>query len=351
MGKGQSVEPFGFDQAVESADYIAEKGVKAGLEAPRVSVTLGSGLKGFADRYAHPDNSVVIPTKDIPHFPQPNIQAAGHDGKLIITPIEDGSPETMAIWAGRVHYYQRLLQCIEGNWEHITDPEVRKAAIGFYIAVNRALGIDDVITSNAVGASNPLHPVGDLVALTDHIISPDDDFGVPEEEGWFGWKADAMAEAGSPYDYGTDDFFYSQANLYSPEIRALAREVATDMDMPLHKGVLSWRKGRGYENPAFVRMMHEQGVQFFGMSTAPEAQKARSIGHTNKPNSDDPHFGSLSLITNRAQLTHELSLSHGEVSEAGAESEDRVNPFMLELVKRRVAQRITRMHKASGVEG
>lgn len=327
------MEDFGFDHSREAADHIGEQADKKGLAIPKVAVTLGSGLKSFADRYTHPDTRLVIPTSDIPHFAKAETAANGHDGNLIIAPIEEGSKETMAIWAGRIHFYQRLLQKMEGEWNRITDPEIKKAAITYYIAISKQLGIQDLFTSNAVGSSNPAHQVGDIVRVSDHMLDPDDDFGVPEEKAWFAEK-----EQNDPkYVYGNDDYFYGQGNLYSAEMYRLAQEVAKEQGWTLTEGVLNWRKGRGYETPAYTRARTQLGATLFGMSTAPEAVRARSIGFTNEgPGS---HFASFSMVTNVAQSTAEQKLSHGEVSEAGKSNEDRFNPFMIELIRRRMAER------------
>lgn len=326
-------ESFGYEEAVEATDYIGDKVTGANLEMPQISVTLGSGLKSFTERYTYPDNRLVIVTHDIPHFAKPDRQAQGHAGQLIIAPIQDGSKETMAIWAGRIHFYQRLLQRIAQEYQRITDPEVRKAAIVFYIAICKCLGVQDILTSNAVGSSDQTHKVGDIVRVSDHMMDPDDDFGVPEDERWF----DDKKAANPNYDYARDDYFYSQAQLYSEEIYRLAEKIAQEQGWKLPQAVLNWRKGRGYEAVAYVKARTKLGASLFGMSAVPEAQKARSIGFNNQP--DGRHFAAFSLVSNVAQLDPEQKLSHGEVSAAGNASEDRFNPFMHELIRRRIAQR------------
>jgi len=334
----ESPEPFGFDQASEATDFIGDQAAKKGLKMPSISVTLGSGLKSFGERYTNPDTRLVIPVSDIPNFAKPDKQANGHDGTLIIAPIEEGSNETMAIWAGRIHYYQKLLKRIGDSWERISDPEIRKAAVVFYIAVSKCLGVQDILTSNAVGSSNPTHKVGDIVRVSDHMMDPEEDFGVPEEERWFEEK-----KADPAYSYGDTDYFYSQANLYSQEIYELAKEIAKEQGWELPEGVLNWRAGRGYETPAYIKARTQLGANLFGMSTVPEGQKARSIGFNNEPNGR--HFGAYSLITNVAQLDHDQKITHKETSTNGSRNEDRFNPFMYELVRRRTAQRVQRTLK------
>ncbi len=323
------IEPFGFTEANEAVDYIANQAERTRLEPPTVSVTLGSGLKSFAERNTRSDNRLVIPYSDIPHFPAPRQHVAGHEGRLVIAPTGVGD-STMAIWSGRLHYYQELLR----DGEKITDLDVKRAAIGFYIAVCRALGVEDILTSNAVGAVWPeRYKVGDVVRVTDHILALDEDFGIPADERWF---ADRK-EADPDYDFGTADYFYGQANLYSPEIAAVADSVAADLGMKLPTGVLNWRKGRGYESPAMVEAIRRSGGDLAGMSTAPEAQRARTVGYSNRPG--QRQFAAFSAVTNVAQIEHAQVLSHADVAEAGQSIEDTFNPFMMELVRRLAARR------------
>lgn len=323
------IEPFGYAEAAEAADFIAGRVKDTRLDPPHVSATLGSGLKSFADQNTKPDNRLVIPYSEIPHFPAPREPVAGHDGKLIVAPTGVGDT-TMAIWSGRIHYYQDVLR----RGEKITDPDVKRAAIGFYIAVCRALGVSDIITSNAVGAVWPdRYQVGNVVRVTDHILSPDEDFGVPADERWF---ADKQA-ANPGYDFRREDYFYGQANLYSPEIGEIADAVAKKLHMKLPTGILNWRRGRGYESPAMVEAIRRMGADLAGMSTAPEAQRARTVGYSNKPG--ERQFGAFSAVTNVAQLTHEQVLAHSEVEEAGKATESTFNPFMMELIQRLVARR------------
>ncbi len=331
------MEQFGFQHSRESADFIGEKVSETGLAMPEIAVVLGSGLKSYAERYTHPDNRLVIPTHQIPNFPKPQQQASGHNGELIIAPIAEGSSETVAIWAGRVHFYQNLLQKIEGNWTRITDPEVRKAAVGFYVAICAQLGIQDILTSNAVGSSDSSHRVGDIVRVSDHIIDGDDDFGVPEEESWFEEKKRKLLADGKVYEYGSADYFYGQGGLYSGELGALASGVAGEQGWKLTEAVLNWRRGRGYETPAYTKSRHAMGATLFGMSTGPEAVKARSIGFNNEPGGR--HFASFSLVTNVAQLEADQKIDHGAVSAAGRSNEGSFNPFMHELVVRRRAEK------------
>lgn len=319
--------PFGFEDAHEAAESVAEQTDKAGLAQPRISLTLGSGLRSFADRYTNEDSRLVIPYGTIPRFPDAETPVAGHDGKLIIAPIEQDPKETMAIWAGRRHFYQTLMQRVRDQYEKISDPEVRKAAVVFYIAICRALGVDCILTSNAVGSvRRDIHQKGDIVRVTDHILDPDMDFGVPEDRHWFTDKAKKDPD----YKYDEQDYFYGQGNLYSAEIEKLVQEVMRESNIVVKEGILNWRAGRGYESPAMIRAIRTKGVDLAGMSTAPEAQKARTVGYSNAPG--ERQFAAFSVVSNVAQLDHDQILKHAEVQETADATEDKFNFFMYRLI-------------------
>ncbi len=64
--------PHGYEEAEEAAEYIRSQGF-----APRVAITLGSGLDEVVGRLQTP---VQIPYQRIPHFPGTTVQ--GHGGAL-----------------------------------------------------------------------------------------------------------------------------------------------------------------------------------------------------------------------------------------------------------------------------
>lgn len=316
-------EPFGYEEAHEAAEFIRKQIAAKGLALPKISLTLGSGLKSYADLNTKPETRLEIPYESIPHFAKPKSHALGHQGALIIAPIEDGSNETLAIWSGRLHYYQSLLS---HNGERITNIEDKKAAVVFYLAICRALDLNIILTSNAVGSVRPeQHRVGDLVAITDHILSPNEDFALPSDERWF----DDVKAARPDYNYKAEDYFYGQNHLYSQHIHEKAHTLAQEQGLRLHEGILFWQKGRGYESPAMSRDIQIRGADLAGMSTAPEAQKARSLGYKND---GKRHFASFSLVTNVAVLHHDDQLTHDHVANAAQSTEKNVVPFMKSLI-------------------
>ena len=113
--------------------------------SPSIGIILGTGLDKLADKI---DNRIVIPYREIPHFPVSTVK--GHPGNLIIGNIEGKNVVAMQ---GRFHLY-----------EGYTAME-----IAFPIRVMKFLGIDTLFESNAAGGLNPMFSVGDLVIISDHI--------------------------------------------------------------------------------------------------------------------------------------------------------------------------------------
>src|SRR4051812_2317445 len=111
------------------AARVAAHAVRARTDvAPRVGLILGSGLGGIA---ASIDRAVRIPYRDVPGFPRATV--IGHAGELIVGFIGE---TPVAALSGRFHMY-------EGH-------DAQLAA--FPVRVLHALGVRDLVISNAAGA-------------------------------------------------------------------------------------------------------------------------------------------------------------------------------------------------------
>jgi purine-nucleoside phosphorylase len=113
--------------------------------------------------------------------------------------------------------------------------------------------------------------------------------------------------------------FTDLTGLYSPRLRALAREV----DPSLEEGVYAGLPGPHFETPAEIRMLRALGADLVGMSTVLEAIAARAAGVE--------VFG-LSLVTNLAAGMTGQPLDHEEVLAAGRESATRMGELLRDLV-------------------
>lgn len=232
--------------------YRAADYVKAVLDdfdlKPTVGIILGSGLGRLAEQIESP---VTIPYRDIPGFPVST--ATGHKGNFIIGTL---GGKTVIAMQGRIHYYEGY------PMDLVTLP----------VRVMKVVGIRYLFVSNAAGGVNYDFKVGDLMVITDHInmlpnplIGPNlDDFGP------------RFPDMTRPYDL---------------KLIALAREVASELGIPLKEGVYFAGTGPTYETPHEYRYIRIIGGDATGMSTVPEVIVAR--------HSDIPVFG-MSVITNEA---------------------------------------------------
>lgn len=203
---------------------------------PGVGIILGSGLGALAD---HLDAAARVPYREIPHFPQPQVE--GHRGQLVLGALE-GRP--VAVMQGRPHFYEGYAM----------------AEVVFPVRVLHALGARTLIVTNAAGGLNRLYRAGDLMVIVDHInfmgtnplVGPNED------------------------DLGTR--FPDMSAAYDPALVALAEEAAVALGIPLRRGVYLGVSGPSYETPAELRLMARWGADAVGMSTVHEVITARHAG-------------------------------------------------------------------------
>jgi purine-nucleoside phosphorylase len=254
-------------------DAAAALAAATGAASHDVAVVLGSGWRPAADVLGAPAQEV--PMADLPGFVAPAV--AGHGGT--IRSLEVGGRRVLVL-LGRTHLY-------EGHGVGPVVHGVRTAA---------AAGCRTVVLTNAAGGIRAGMQVGEPVLISDHI------------------NLTGMSPlAGARFTDLTD--------LYSPRLRALAREV----DPSLADGVYAGLPGPHFETPAEIRMLRGFGADLVGMSTVLEAIAARAEGVE--------VFG-LSLVTNLAAGTTGEPLDHEEVLSAGRAAATRMGELLAELVAR-----------------
>jgi xanthosine phosphorylase len=74
------------------------------------------------------------------------------------------------------------------------------------------------------------------------------------------------------------DRFFSLANAYDADYRAMLQTVAAKEGFPLHEGVFVSYPGPNFETAAEIRMMQIIGGDVVGMSVVPEVISARHCG-------------------------------------------------------------------------
>lgn len=269
------------DSSREDAPDPAELAAKAasaiaaatGAIRHDVAVIMGSGWAPAAARLGTPAAELAI--GDLPGFTAPSV--AGHSGTALSIPV--GSKRVLAL-LGRTHFYEGL--------------GVAAVAHGVRTAV--AAGAKLVILTNAAGGLRAEYSPGQPVLISDHL----------------------NLTAASPIVGAT---FVDLTDLYSPRLRALAREI----DPTLTEGIYAQLPGPHYETPAEIRMLRTMGADLVGMSTVLEAIAARAAGAE--------VFG-LSMVTNLAAGMTGEPLDHAEVLAAGQASAEKMGELLRELVSR-----------------
>jgi len=246
--------------AAKAAKAIGER---AGSRRPAFGIILGSGLGGLSKKIG---DSVRIPFKDIPGFPETTI--VGHEGAVIVGTL--GGREIVAL-SGRFHVY-------EGH---------PAALAAFPVRVFHALGARELFVSNAAGGISPKLAVGELMMISDHLNLMGTNPLVGEhQEG--------------------DVRFPDMTDAYDPGLRRILRTTAERLGVPLREGVYAGVLGPSYETPGEVRMLRLLGADAVGMSTVPEVIVARALRM---------RVAGVSCITNAAAGVTGAALSHAEVLE------------------------------------
>jgi purine-nucleoside phosphorylase len=250
---------------------------------PQVAVVLGSGLGAFADELTE---SVEIPYTAIPHWPAST--AVGHAGKLVFGKL-DGLE--VAVLAGRVHLY-----------EGYTPQQVV-----FGVRTLGRMGVRAMVFTNAAGGINLSYGQGALVLISDHI----------------------NLQGSNPLSGANDSElgprFPDMSDAYSAEYRARAKQVGTELGIPLFEGVYAALLGPSYETPAEIRYLRAIGADLVGMSTAPEVIAANHMGI---------RCLALSCVTNMAAGILPQKIDHEEVLETGRQVRGTLVRYLKALLPR-----------------
>ncbi|ABR48678.1 inosine guanosine and xanthosine phosphorylase family [Alkaliphilus metalliredigens QYMF] len=267
-----------YQQINESIQYIKSR-IK---NNPQIGLILGSGLGVLAEEIKNPE---VIAYQDIPNFPVSTVE--GHAGELVMGEIED---KYVIAMKGRFHFYEGY------SMKMVTFP----------VRVMIALGIENLIVTNAAGGANYDFTPGDLMIITDHINFSFDNplIGINDER--FGVRFPDLSNA---YDEGLID---------------IAKNAAVDLDMNIQNGVYAFMTGPTYETPAEVRMMRILGADAVGMSTVPEITVAAHGG---------VKALGISCITNMAAGILDQPLNHDEVMETAAKTRDNFVNYIKRIIE------------------
>lgn len=267
-------------QAIEQAAQFLQTKFPA---SPQIGLILGSGLGVLAEEIEH---AVKIPYGEIPNFPVSTVE--GHAGQLVYGQLEGA---TVLAMQGRFHYYEGY------SLDKVTFP----------IRVMKALGVEQLIVTNAAGGVNETFQPGDLMIISDHINNMGTNPLIGPNDSALGVRFPDMTEA------------------YSKRLRKLAQDVASRLGIRVQEGVYVANTGPSYETPAEIRMIRAIGGDAVGMSTVPEVIVAR---HANM------EVLGISCISNMAAGILDQPLTHDEV----IETTEKVKADFLRFVKAMVRE-------------
>jgi purine-nucleoside phosphorylase len=267
----------------QAAQFLKEKF----LTPPQIGLILGSGLGVLADEI---EQAIKIPYGDIPGFPVSTVE--GHAGQLVYGQLEGA---TVLAMQGRFHYYEGY------SFDKVTFP----------VRVMKALGVTQLIVTNAAGGVNESFQPGDLMIISDHINNMGGNPLIGPNDPELGVRFPDMTEA------------------YSKRLRQLAKDVAARLNLKVQEGVYVANTGPSYETPAEIRMIRAIGGDAVGMSTVPEVIVAR---HANM------EVLGISCISNMAAGILDQPLTHDEV----IETTEKVKADFLRFVKAIVREMATK---------
>lgn len=262
----------------ETADFLKSK-IKTN---PKTGIILGTGLGNLVTQITE---TTEIPYETIPNFPVSTVE--GHSGKLIVGLL--GGIEVVAM-QGRFHYYEGY----------------DMKAVTFPVRVMKALGIENLLVSNASGGVHPDFEIGDLMIITDHLNL------FPEHP----LRGKNFAELGPR--------FPDMSNAYSKELIVKAKNIAAKNNIKVVEGVYVGTTGPTFETPAEYKYFRTIGGDAVGMSTVPEVIVANHSGMK--------VFG-MSIITDLGVPGKIVEVTHEEVQEIGNKVQPLMTLIMKELVK------------------
>jgi purine-nucleoside phosphorylase len=262
----------------ETADFLR---TKTNVEI-KTGIILGTGLGNLVTQLT---DTTEIPYETIPNFPVSTVE--GHSGKLIFGKL--GGVDVLAM-QGRFHYYEGY----------------DMKAVTFPVRVMKALGIENLLVSNASGGMNPDFEIGDLMIITDHInVFPEHPL-----------RGKNFNELGTR--------FPDMSEAYSKELIAKAIKIAAENEIKVVEGVYVGTTGPTFETPAEYKYFRIIGGDAVGMSTVPEVIVANHAGMR--------CFG-ISIITDLGVPGKIVEVSHEEVQQIGNSVQPLMTLIMRELVK------------------
>ena len=254
----------------------------AGITDPTIGIVLGTGLGKLVDEISIEKE---IAYSEIPNFPQATVEF--HSGKLIYGVF---SGKKVLVMAGRFHVYEGY-----DLWE-----------VTYGIRTMHALGIQQLLVSNAAGAINLTYKKGDLMLIEDHL----------------------NLQGGSPLAFkGANNFgniFADMLAPYSKGINQIIKNIAKEKNIQLHEGVYASVVGPQLETRAEYRMLQILEVDAVGMSTVPEVLVAKQL---NLP------CAAISVLTDECDPKNLQPVDITEIIAIAGKAEPKMIAIFKELIK------------------
>lgn len=253
------------------------------IENPQIGIVLGTGLGQLVN---HIDIEISVDYSDIPNFPIATVES--HKGKLIYGTL--GGKKVLAM-QGRFHLYEGY------SFSEITYP----------IRILKALGINNLLISNAAGAINLSYKKGNLFLLNDHI----------------------NLQGGSPLaEKGIENLgprFVDMSAPYSEELNDKLIKIASEEKIVLHKGVYAAVVGPQLETRAEYRYLKIIGADAVGMSTVPEVIVANQL--------EIPCIA-ISVLTDECDPDNLKPINIPEIMQLAGKAEPKLNTLFTKLIQK-----------------
>jgi len=252
---------------------------------PSVGLILGTGLGQLAEAI---DIETSIPYGEIPHFPVSTVES--HEGRLLLGTL--GGKHVVAM-QGRFHLYEGYTA----------------VQVTFPVRVMREIGVQALLISNAAGGMSPYHRPGELMLIEDHINLQFDNPLVGPNDERLGTRFPDMSEP------------------YSERLKEMARAIALEEGIGLHRGVFVAVTGPNLQTRAEYRFLRSIGADAVGMSTVPEVIVARHAGL---------EVAAISVITDSCLPDALEPVEIDTILEAAGRAEPHLTRIMTRLIERLV---------------
>ncbi len=262
----------------ETTDYLKKKG----FTNPEIGIILGTGLGKLVDKI---NIEKEVSYNHIPNFPTATVEF--HTGKLIYGSL---AGKKVIVMSGRFHVYEGY------SLQDVTFP----------VRIMKALGIKQLLVSNAAGAVNLNFKKGNLMLIDDHI----------------------NLQGGSPLAFkGVDKLGERFTDMSAPYDKALNTKletIASAEGITLNKGVYASVVGPQLETRAEYRMLKIIGADAVGMSTVPEVIVANHLGLP---------VAAVSVLTDECDPDNLQPINIPDIIEVAGKAEPKMIALFTELIK------------------